>query len=85
MEDGAYGTVVLEDLVVEEDVVEPLVLEGIVEDSVVEVLAPEDLVEEAVVDVPGGAAWGVEGIIGGGDKPYTATDCVHGSVGHSWP
>ena len=85
VEDGVDGTVVLEDLVVEEDVVEALVLEGAVEDGVVEVLALEESVEEAVVDVPGGAAWGVEGTPGGGDKPYTATDCVHGSVGHSWP
>ena len=76
---------VLEEAVVEDGVIEDLVLEDSVEDRVVEVLVLEDLVEVAVVDVAGGAAWGVEGTIGGGDKPYTATDCVHGSVGHSWP
>ena len=58
--------------------------EAVVEDGVVEVLLLEDFVEEAVVDVPGATTWGVEMTAGGGDKPYTAIDCVHGSVGHSW-
>ena len=85
VEYGVNVVSVLEEAIEEDSVVEALVLEDVVEDGVVEVLVLEDFVEVAVVDVPGGAAWGVEGTIGGGDKPYTATDCVHGSVGHSWP
>ena len=82
-EDGVVEALVLED-VVEDGVVKVFVLEDVVEDGVVVVLALEDSVE-AVVDVPGGAAWGVERTPGGGDKPYTARDSVHGSVGQSWP
>ncbi len=59
--------------------------EAVVEEGVVKALVLEGFVEEAVVDVPGAAAWGVEMTTGGGGKPYTAIDCVHGSVGHSWP
>ena len=84
VEDSVVESVGLEG-VVEDGVVEVLVLEDSVEDCVVEVLVLEDFVEVAVVDVPGGAAWVVGRTSGGGDKPYTATDCVHGSVGHSWP